>query len=82
MPVIHVEMWPGRTVAQKKELAKAITDAMVRIISWVSSVGKDPTFTGPRAARILRTPEPSATASSQSGREKSIRLMWPPSGGK
>jgi 4-oxalocrotonate tautomerase len=31
MPVIHVEMWPGRTRAQKKELAKAITDAMVSI---------------------------------------------------
>lgn len=31
MPVIHVEMWPGRTQAQKKELAKAITDAMVNI---------------------------------------------------
>ena len=29
MPVIHVEMWPGRTHAQKKELAKAITDAVV-----------------------------------------------------
>jgi 4-oxalocrotonate tautomerase len=31
MPVIHVEMWPGRTRAQKKELAKAITDAVVSI---------------------------------------------------
>jgi len=31
MPVIHVEMWPGRTYAQKKQLAKAITDAMVNI---------------------------------------------------
>jgi len=31
MPVIHIEMWPGRTQAQKKELAKAITDAMVSI---------------------------------------------------
>ena len=30
-PVVHVEMWPGRTYAQKQELAKAITDAMVRI---------------------------------------------------
>ena len=30
MPVIHVEMWPGRTYAQKQELAKAITDAVVR----------------------------------------------------
>jgi 4-oxalocrotonate tautomerase len=31
MPVIHVEMWPGRTHTQKKQLAKAITDAMVDI---------------------------------------------------
>ena len=31
MPVIHVEMWPGRTYAQKQELAKAITEAVVRI---------------------------------------------------
>jgi 4-oxalocrotonate tautomerase len=31
MPVIHIEMWPGRTHAQKKELARAITDAMVSI---------------------------------------------------
>jgi len=31
MPVIHVEMWSGRTHAQKKALAKAITDAMVNI---------------------------------------------------
>jgi 4-oxalocrotonate tautomerase len=32
MPVIHVEMWAGRTHAQKKQLAKAITDAMVDIV--------------------------------------------------
>jgi 4-oxalocrotonate tautomerase len=31
MPLIHVEMWPGRTLAQKKELAQAITDAVVKI---------------------------------------------------
>ena len=31
MPVVHVEMWQGRTLAQKRELAKAITDAMVSI---------------------------------------------------
>ena len=31
MPVVHVEMWPGRTHGQKQELAKAITEAMVRI---------------------------------------------------
>jgi 4-oxalocrotonate tautomerase len=31
MPVIHVEMWPGRTHAQKQELARVITQAMVDI---------------------------------------------------
>ncbi len=31
MPIIRVEMWPGRTQEQKQELAKAITDSMVRI---------------------------------------------------
>ena len=31
MPVIHIEMWPGRTYTQKQELAKVITDAMVKI---------------------------------------------------
>jgi len=31
MPVIHVEMYTGRTVEQKKELARAITDAVVKI---------------------------------------------------
>ena len=31
MPVVHVEMWPGRTLRQKQELAKAITDAVVKV---------------------------------------------------
>ena len=31
MPIIRVEMWPGRTHEQKVELAKAITDAVVTI---------------------------------------------------
>ncbi len=31
LPVIHIEMWSGRTKAQKQELAHAITEAMVRI---------------------------------------------------
>lgn len=31
MPIIRIEMWPGRTHAQKAELAKVITDAMVNI---------------------------------------------------
>ena len=31
MPIIRVEMWTGRTVAQKKELARVITDAVVNI---------------------------------------------------
>ena len=31
MPIVRVEMWTGRTTAQKKELARVITDAMVNI---------------------------------------------------
>ena len=31
MPIVRVEMWPGRTHEQKRELAKAITDAVVEI---------------------------------------------------
>ena len=31
MPIVRVEMWPGRTQAQKAELAQAITDAVVTI---------------------------------------------------
>lgn len=31
MPIVRVEMWTGRTRAQKKELARVITDAMVNI---------------------------------------------------
>ena len=31
MPIVRVEMWTGRTKAQKKELARVITDAMVNI---------------------------------------------------
>lgn len=29
MPVVQVNMWPGRTLEQKRRLCKAITDAMV-----------------------------------------------------
>ncbi len=29
MPVVTVEMWPGRTVEQKRRLVAAITQAMV-----------------------------------------------------
>jgi len=29
MPVVTVEMWPGRSVEQKRNLVRAITDAMV-----------------------------------------------------
>lgn len=29
MPVVTVQMWPGRTVEQKRKLCRAITDAMV-----------------------------------------------------
>jgi len=31
MPIVRVEMWPGRTKAQKAELARAITEAVVAI---------------------------------------------------
>ena len=31
MPIVRVEMWPGRTKAQKAELARAITEAVVTI---------------------------------------------------
>jgi len=31
MPVIRVSMWKGRTHEQKAELAKALTEVMVRI---------------------------------------------------
>jgi len=31
MPIVRVEMWPGRTDEQKRQLAGAITDAMVEI---------------------------------------------------
>ena len=30
MPVVTVKMWVGRTASQKRELVKAITEAMVR----------------------------------------------------
>lgn len=29
MPVVTIEMWPGRSVEQKRKLVKAVTDAMV-----------------------------------------------------
>jgi len=31
MPIIRIEMWTGRTHAQKAELARVITEAMVTI---------------------------------------------------
>jgi 4-oxalocrotonate tautomerase len=31
MPIVKVEMYPGRTQAQKSELARAITEAVVKI---------------------------------------------------
>ena len=31
MPIVRVELWTGRTHQQKSELAKAITDAVVKI---------------------------------------------------
>ena len=31
MPVVHVEMWEGRTKEEKAEVAKAFADDLVRI---------------------------------------------------
>ena len=31
MPIVRVEMWPGRTQQQKADLARAITEDVVRI---------------------------------------------------
>ena len=31
MPIVTVQMWSGRTEEQKAELAKAITDAVVKV---------------------------------------------------
>jgi len=31
MPIVRVEMWTGRSQSQKRELARAITDAVVNI---------------------------------------------------
>ena len=32
MPIIHVELWEGRTKENKADLAKAFTDDVVRIL--------------------------------------------------
>lgn len=32
MPIVRVELWPGRTKEQKKDLAKAITDAVENVM--------------------------------------------------
>ncbi len=32
MPIVRVELWPGRTKEQKKELVEAITDAVENIM--------------------------------------------------
>lgn len=31
MPIIRIEMWPGRTTAQKREMARAITEVVCNI---------------------------------------------------
>lgn len=36
MPIVRVEMWPGRTKSQKAELARVITEAMVSIAHTTS----------------------------------------------
>ena len=37
MPLIHIELFEGRTAAQKKELAAAITKETVRILQCAGS---------------------------------------------
>lgn len=36
MPILRVSLWAGRTKEQKAELAKALTDTMVKVanVSW------------------------------------------------
>lgn len=31
MPIVRIEMWPGRTEAQKREMARAITEVMCNV---------------------------------------------------
>ena len=31
MPIVRVEMWPGRTQAQKREMARAITEIVCNV---------------------------------------------------
>ena len=38
MPVVIVEMWEGRTLEQKKQLAKGLTEAFVKIGTPAESV--------------------------------------------
>ncbi|MBM4445327.1 MAG: 4-oxalocrotonate tautomerase [Chloroflexi bacterium] len=33
MPIVTVQMWPGRTQAQKAELARRITEAVVTVVN-------------------------------------------------
>lgn len=32
MPLVTISLWPGRTPEKKEELAKAITDAIVKVL--------------------------------------------------
>lgn len=36
MPVVIVELWQGQTVEQKRELVRAITDAMISRENWAN----------------------------------------------
>lgn len=31
MPIVRIEMWPGRTQAQKREMARAITEVVCNV---------------------------------------------------
>ncbi|NMJ86235.1 MAG: 4-oxalocrotonate tautomerase family protein [Thaumarchaeota archaeon] len=32
MPLVNISLWPGRTPEKKEELAKAITDAVEKVV--------------------------------------------------
>jgi len=51
MPTIHVELFEGRTLAQKRELAKALTEATVKTLGSKPE-GVDIIFTDVKKTRL------------------------------
>ena len=72
MPIVRVEMWTGRTEAQKKELARVITDAMVNIAHTTPEativVFEDENWAGTASASPSRKIPSVGTASASSAR--------------